>query len=284
MRHLTLAALALAAILRAFTAEAGERWLELPEPPAMQSAVRSGIAQVNGIDMYYAVYGASSGTPILMIHGGLGYADIWANQVLDLSKDHTVVVADTRGHGRSTRNDQPYSYDLLASDYIALLDYLKIATVDLVGWSDGGIVGIDIAMRHPERLNKLFAHAANTKAEGLKSDVMENKTFQKYIERSGEIYVKLSPTPNQYDSFVEKMSAMWESQPNWSDADIRSIGTPTAIVLGDHDEVIDRTHTDYIAGQIPGKKLVILKDVSHFAMLQDPSSYNAAIRDFFDAK
>lgn len=91
---------------------AEDRWMTLPEPPAMPQAVESGYAPVNGIEMYYAVYG--SGEPVLLIHGGLGHADIWANQVITLAKDHKVIVADSRGHGRSTRNEQPYGYDLMA--------------------------------------------------------------------------------------------------------------------------------------------------------------------------
>ena len=99
-----------------------ERWEGLPKPPAMPVSNVAGYAPVNGIHMYYAIYG--SGDPILLIHGGLGHADIWANQVKDLMTDHTVIVADSRGHGRSTRTDAPYGYDLMASDYLALLDYL----------------------------------------------------------------------------------------------------------------------------------------------------------------
>ena len=116
-------------------AKAEGRWMTLPEPPAMPQASESGYAPVNGIQMYYAVYG--SGEPILLIHGGLGHADIWVNQVAELSKTHKVIVGDSRGHGRSTRNEQPYGYDLMASDYLGLLDFLKIEKTALVGWSDG---------------------------------------------------------------------------------------------------------------------------------------------------
>jgi len=261
-----------------------DRWTELPEPPAMPVAVKSGKASVNGIQMYYAVYGTAPGTPILMIHGGLGYADIWANQVADLSKDHTVIVADSRGHGRSTRSTEPFGYNLMASDYLALLDHLGVQKVNLVGWSDGGIIGLRIAIDHPDRLGKLFAHAANTKVDGLKPDVLENKTFLAYIERSGEVYQKISPTPTEYDAFLTQISDMWATQPNWPDSDLKSITVPTAIVLGDHDEGVDRNHTYYIAGMVPRAELIILKDVSHFAMLQDPVGYTKTVRDFFGAK
>jgi len=271
----------LTAFLAAATAaptSAADRWLRLPRPSAMPVARVAGHAPVNGIEMYYAVYGA--GSPVLLIHGGLGHADIWADQVKDLMKDRMVIVADSRGHGRSTRDAQPYSYALMASDYLALLDYLKVARVDLVGWSDGGIIGLDIAMRHPERLDKLFAHAANVTVDGMKSDVMEAKAFAAYVERCGEDYRRMSKTPDQYDAFVEQMSRMWGSQPDWSDAELARITVPTAIVIGDHDEVVKRDHTEHMAQAIPGARLVVLERVGHFAMLQDRKGYTRAVREF----
>ncbi|WP_276118887.1 alpha/beta fold hydrolase [Pararhizobium qamdonense] len=267
-------------LLSAIPALAAERWQDLPDPAPLPKTDKTGAAPVNGINMYYAVYG--SGPPVLLIHGGLGYADVWGAQVADLSRDHTVITAESRGHGRSTRNAEPYSYDLMSSDYLALLDYLKIDRTAIVGWSDGGIIGLDIAIHHPERLTRLFAQAANSKIDGVIPTVMENKTFASYIEKAGEVYKKISPTPTEYDAFVTQISNMWASQPNWSDEDLKKITTPTAIVLGDHDEAISRAHTDYLASTIPGAKLIILKDTSHFAMLQDPQRYNKAVRDFID--
>ncbi len=140
-------------------AQSAERWAELPAFPSMPVAKTSGMADVNDIRMYYAEYG--EGEPILFIHGGLGNADVWGHQVADFAKDHLVIVADSRGHGRSTRSQQPFGYDLMTSDYVALLDYLKIDKVTLVGWSDGGIIGIDMAMKHPEKLTRVIAQAAN---------------------------------------------------------------------------------------------------------------------------
>ncbi|WFP73826.1 alpha/beta hydrolase [Mesorhizobium sp. WSM4906] len=263
-------------------ATAEERWQTLPEPAAMPKPDESGYAPVNGIQMYYAVFG--KGDPVLLIHGGLGHADIWASQVATLSKTHKVIVADSRGHGRSTRTDEPYGYDLMASDYLALLDFLKVDKTALVGWSDGGIIGIDIALHHPERLTRLFAQAANVTTDGVDPGVMTNKTFAAYIERSGRDYKKLSKTPDQYDAFVAQISHMWESQPAWTKEQLGKITTPTAIVAGDHDEAIKREHTEYMASAIPGTKLIILPNASHFAMLQAPDEYSQAALDFIDAK
>ena len=276
MRSLALSA----ALFLAVPAHAEDRWMTIPAAPEMPAPVATGNAPVNGIEMYYATYGA--GDPVLLIHGGLGHGDVWASQVIDLSKDHLVIVADSRGHGRSTRTEEPFGYDLMASDYLALLDYLKIDKVDLVGWSDGGIIGLDIAMSHPERLDHLFAHAANITTDGVDPSVAEDTVFNGYIGKMGEAYVKMSPTPDQFESFVAQISDMWATQPNWTDAQVAAITVPTAIVVGEYDEAILRAHTEKIAALIPGAKLVILPGVSHFAMLQAPDEYNAAIRALID--
>ncbi|MGO6926815.1 alpha/beta fold hydrolase [Rhizobium ruizarguesonis] len=278
MRGIVIAILTFFSMLLAVAgAQSAERWAELPAFPSMPVAKTSGMADVNDIKMYYAEYG--EGEPILFIHGGLGNADVWGHQVADFAKDHLVIVADSRGHGRSTRSQQPFGYDLMTSDYVALLDYLKIDKVTLVGWSDGGIIGIDMAMKHPEKLMRVIAHAANVTTDGLKPDVMSNKTFNDYINVAGEYYRKLSPTPNEYDAFVKQISRMWKTQPAWTAADLGKIAVPVTLAIGDHDEAVKLDHTEMMAKDIPGAKLVILKDASHFAMLQDPAGYDAMIRD-----
>ena len=268
----------------AAAADAGHRWMTVPKPGPMPGSAATGIAPVNGIRMYFATYGRpdTGAMPVLLIHGGLGHADLWSALVADLSSDRYVIVADSRGHGRSTRTADPFGYDLLASDYVALLDHLRIGKVDLVGWSDGGIIGLAIAMRHPARLNRLFAHAANITVGGVDPSVATNAVFNTCVTWIGEDFVKLSPAPDQYDAFVAQISDMWATEPNWPDAEVARITVPTAIVLGDHDEMITRAHTDHMVSVIPGSELVILKDASHFAMLQAPEEYNAAVRAFLD--
>ena len=273
-------ALALMALFLAAPAHAEDRWMSIPMPAPMPTPVATGMAPVNGIEMYYATYGA--GDPVLLIHGGLGNADIWSALVVDLMKDHLVIVADSRGHGRSTRTAEPFGYDLMSSDYLALLDYLKIDKVDLVGWSDGGIIGLDIAMTHPERLDHLFAQAANITTDGVNPAVATDAVFGSYIDWMSKDYARLSPTPDQFEAFVGQISEMWASQPNWTDAQVAAITVPTEIVVGDHDEAILPAHSEKIAGLIPGAKLVILPDASHFAMLQAPDEYTAAVRAFID--
>lgn len=264
------------------SAFAGERWQSLPPTPAPVAGAQAGYAEVNGIRLYYSKVG--HGSPVVLLHGGLGNADYWGLQAKALAARHTVISVDSRGHGRSTRDARPYGYDLMADDVIALLDQLKIPRADFVGWSDGAILGLDLAMRYPQRVGKVFAYAANTQTSGVKEGVENNPTFAAYIERAGQEYTRLSPTPKEYPAFVEQIGHMWASQPNWSDADLAKIKTPVLIVDGDHDEAIKREHTEYMAQAIPGAGLLILPNVSHFAFLQDPGLFNAALEHFLDEK
>lgn len=280
MTHRLLAVIGLLMSLN--TAFATERWQTLPPTPAPVAAAHSGHVQVNGIELYYSRIG--QGSPVVLLHGGLGNSDYWGNQVKALAATHTVISVDSRGHGRSTRDARPYGYDLMADDVMALLDQLNIGRADFVGWSDGAILGLDLAMRYPQRVGKVFAYAANTQTTGVKEGVEKNPTFAAYIERAGTEYGKLSPTPKEYEAFVEQISHMWASQPNWSDTDLATIKAPVLIVDGDHDEAIKREHTEYMAATIPGAGLLILPNVSHFAFLQDPGLFNAALLHFLDEK
>jgi pimeloyl-ACP methyl ester carboxylesterase len=259
-------------------AAAAERWQTLPPTPAPVAGFQSGRFPANGIRIHYAIYG--HGSPVILLHGGLANSDYWGHQIKALAPHHRVIVMDSRGHGRTTRDARAYGYDLMADDVIALMDGLKIRRADIVGWSDGGIIGLDLAIRHPDRVGKIFAFAANTLTSGVIDGVEKNPTFAAYIDRAGGEYRKYSATLKDYDAFVEKISKMWADQPNWTDAQLKSIKSPVLVVDGDHDEAIKREHTEYIAATIPGAGLLILPNASHFAFLQDPAQFNFAILHF----
>jgi pimeloyl-ACP methyl ester carboxylesterase len=258
--------------------EAAPRWLTLPPTPSPVAGEQTGRADVDGIRLYYATIG--HGSPVIVLHGGLSNSDYLGNQVRALMKHHQVVIVDSRGHGRSTRDTRAFGYDLMADDVIALMDKLHLQKADVVGWSDGAIIGLDLAIRHPDRVGKVVAFAANTKTDGVIDGVEKNPTFAAFIRRAGDEYRRLSPTPKEYDAFVEQISHMWASQPNWTDAQLKSIKAPVLVLDGDHDEAIKRSHTEYIAATIPGAGLEILPNTSHFAFLQDPAAFNFAVLHF----
>jgi pimeloyl-ACP methyl ester carboxylesterase len=252
------------------------RWLTLPPTPTLPASAQSGYAPVNGIRIWYAVFG--EGQPVIMLHGGLANANYWGNQVPELARHYKVIVMDSRGHGRSTRDARPYGYDLMADDVVALLDYLKIDKVAVVGWSDGAI--LDLALRHPARVSKVFSFAANTETDGVVEGVEKNPTFAAYIERAGHEYEALSATPKEYDAFVDQISKMWATQPHWTADQLKTINVPVVVVDGDHDEAIKRPHTEQIAAQIPGAGLLIQPNVSHFSFLQDPPQFTGDVLRF----
>ena len=269
--------LALAILACGTAALATPQWLNLPPTPSLPKAARSGLAPVNGIKIWYATFG--HGESVVMLHGGLASADYWGRQVRALQTHYQVIVMDSRGHGRSSRDAQPFGYDLMASDVLALMDHLGIKKAAIVGWSDGAIIGLDIAMHHPERVSKLFAFAANSDPSGV-ADIAKSDVFNAYIARAGEEYKRQSPTPTEYKAFVEEITKMWETQPKWTDADLARIKVPTWIVDADHDEAIKRENTEFMAAHIPGAGLLIQPEVSHFSFLQDPEQFTGDLLHF----
>jgi len=279
MRTLRLARLTclLSVFTIAFSARGEPQWQTLPATPSLPRAARSGYAAVNGIQIWYAVFG--QGAPVVLLHGGLANANYWGRQVPVLAKQYRVIVMDSRGHGRSTRNPQPFGYDLMASDVLALMDFLKIPKAAIVGWSDGAILGLEIAVHHPERLTKLFAFAANSDPSGV-LDVTQSPVFNAFVARSEREYRQLSPTPDQYQAFLDQIRKMWATQPNFTAEQLRSIRVTTWIVDGDHDEAIKRENTEYMAREIPAAGLLLQPWVSHFSFLQDPKQFNQDLLHF----
>jgi pimeloyl-ACP methyl ester carboxylesterase len=159
---------------------------------------------------------------------------------------------------------------------------LKIPKAAIVGWSDGAILGLDIAIHHPERVTKLFAFAANSDPSGVK-DVNQSPVFNRFIARAGKEYERLSPTPDQYKQFLDEITKMWASQPNFTAKQLHAIKVPVWIVDGDYDEAIKRENILFMAKQIPGAKLLLEPDVSHFSFLQNPQQFNDDVLRFLQA-
>jgi pimeloyl-ACP methyl ester carboxylesterase len=245
---------------------------------ALPTPVESGMAPVNDIEMYYAIYG--DGEPIILLHGGLGNADYFANQIAVFAETYRVIAVDSRGHGRSTVTETPIGYSLMASDVLALMDYLEIEAAHLVGWSDGGIIGLDIAIHHPERLLKLVAYGANYNTSGVRADVGESELFNAYVERALADYAALSPAPENVDGFLENISNMWATEPDFSAEQLGGITTPTLILDGWQEEAIYPEHAFEMASLIPTAELQLMPGVGHFAMFHTPEMFNSIVLNF----
>lgn len=242
-------------------------------------------AEINGAKLWYAEWGdRAASAPVLLLHGGFGNSSYYGKLIPVLvAHGYRVIALDSPGHGRSTRPEGPLTYDMMAEDVIGLLDRLGIPKVAIVGWSDGGITGLDIAMSHPERLAGVFAFGANTDVSGLNEGVEKTPVFGAFLKRTAEEYRRLSPTPEQWDSFRAAVLEMWDTLPAYTADQLRTIKVPVTIADGEYDEAIKQSHDRYMAATIPGAKLEILRGVSHFAMLQNPTEFNAAVLVFLKA-
>ena len=147
------------------TAAAGDGWRTLTPPRPLPAPEAADTVQVNGAVIHYALYGSGNQNAVLLLHGGLGAAEDFGGQVDALAERYKVVAIDSRGHGRSTDDDQPYGYHLMASDVMGVMDSLGIDKAAVVGWSDGGNIGLDMAIHNPDRLTRVFALGANYRTD-----------------------------------------------------------------------------------------------------------------------
>jgi pimeloyl-ACP methyl ester carboxylesterase len=262
-------------------APAAAVWETLPAAAALPPAQASGQVDHDGAKIWYATFGA--GSPVILLHGGLGNSENWGDQVPALVADkHEAIVIDSRGQGRSTNDGRPLSYGLMMADVLAVMDKLEIQKAAVVGWSDGAITGLVMAMKVPQRVTRVFAFGANMDLAGAKPSPT-SIPGDLFYTRSQKDYARLSPTPKGFDDLTRAAVRMWSSQPNYTAADLAGIhGPAVAIADGDHDEFVKREHTQYLAATIPGARLIVLPGVSHFAMVQKPDEFNAAMLGFLD--
>jgi pimeloyl-ACP methyl ester carboxylesterase len=237
-----------------------------------------GSVEHDGAQIWYADYG--SGSPVILLHGGLGHSGNWGYQVPTLvSRGYRAVVIDSRGHGRSTRDARPYSYELMASDVVAVMDALQIQKAGLVGWSDGACTALILAAQAPARVAGVFFFACNMDPSGTK-EIEFTPTLNRCFRRHVMDYARLSATPDQFDEFSEAVGLMQRTQPNYSAEDLAQIRVPVAIVQSEQDEFIKREHAEYLARSIPDAEFIYLAGVSHFAPLQRPDLFNDRMLSF----
>jgi pimeloyl-ACP methyl ester carboxylesterase len=236
-------------------------------------------ADLDGVRIYYETFG--QGPPVLVLHGGTGFLESMHYPIEDLAGDHLVIAPDSRAHGRSTDAAGPLRYDDMASDMIALIDRLHIAKADVVGWSDGGIVALDLAMRFPERIGRVVAIGANYDVAGLIDPNIPPSPDNPTYAPARDFYRLISPTPARWPVFYGKILRMWRTQPHFSLTDLGRIRGPVLVIAGQHDAV-RRDHTDALARAIPGAREVIIPGATHMAPLDDPRPVVAAIHAFLE--
>jgi pimeloyl-ACP methyl ester carboxylesterase len=237
-----------------------------------------GYVEHDGAKIWYAAYG--SGVPVILLHGGLGHSGNWGHQIpMLVSAGHRAVLIDSRGHGRSTRDLRPFTYELMAGDVLAVMDALHLEKAPIVGWSDGACTALILGRQAPTRVAGVFFFACNMDPSGTKT-IEPSPILDRCFHRHIQDYAQLSSTPDQFKAFAAAVGQMQKTEPDYSERDLAEIHVPVAIVQGEHDEFIKPEHAAYLARNIPGAELILLPGVSHFAPLQRPAQFNGVLRDF----
>ncbi|QND60333.1 alpha/beta fold hydrolase [Mesorhizobium huakuii] len=254
------------------------RKFEAHSATPLPTAGDEGHVEHEGAKIWYATFGA--GFPVILLHGGLGHSGNWGFQVPALVEGgYRVVLIDSRGHGRSTHDERPYKYELMASDVLAVMDTLNLKKAAVVGWSDGACVALILGMKAADRVTGVFFFGCNMDASGTK-DFEPSPVIERCFGRHAKDYAELSATPDQFDAFVKAVSLMMKTEPNYSAAELALTRVPVAIVQSEHDEFIKDEHANYLARSVPGTELIILPGVSHFAPLQRPGQFNGVLLAF----
>jgi pimeloyl-ACP methyl ester carboxylesterase len=291
---LSLAAALVAAL--SVPALAQEAQMQLPAP------TKSGYAPVNGVEIYYAMYG--KGDPLVLLHGGYGQIEMFAPVLAALAENHTVIGVDLQAHGRTLPMDRPMSFDAMATDVAELIKFLGYEKSDILGYSLGGTVALRVALDHPDVVDKLVLtsipyafsgwHDYNQQGMRAMTDIDATVAGLK-MSPLGQAYEAVAPDPNNFRKLVEKMAALMGKDYDFS-SEIGNVKAPTMLVYADWDAVRtshaakffellgggqhDANWDRSLMGQ---NRLAILPNASHYDILMSPL-YVPAVTGFIDAK
>ena len=242
----------------------------------MNDASKGNYAEVNGLSMYYEIHG--TGQPLVLLHGAYMTIDAMGEVVPALAETRQVIAVELQGHGRTADMDRPVSYELMADDVAALLRHLVIEKADVFGYSMGGGVALQVAIRHPEVVRKLVAASASYTSDGMQPELHEmlpSITPEMFAGSPIEAaYQEVAPNPGDFPTLVEKLKRLDMTPFAWPAEDVRGIEAPTMIVVGDADAVRLEHAVELfrllgggamgdLAG-LPESRLVVLPGTAHF--------------------
>jgi pimeloyl-ACP methyl ester carboxylesterase len=259
----------------------------------------TGYAPVNGLKMYYEIHGSGSGEPLVLLHGSyMTISNNWTGWIGEFSKTRKVIAVEMQGHGRTADINRDFSYENLADDIAAMLDYLKIKQADLLGYSMGGGVAMQVAIHHPEQVRKVISMSAVFRHDGWVKEALDTfpqltaDTFKgSPIETE---YKKLSPTPNEFPNFVKRVIAMDLKPYDFGAGKLKATKAPFLFIHGDADGVrldhiseMFRLKGDEIFGDMRPRsesRLAVLPNTTHITLMQKRNAIIPLVNDFLDAK
>ena len=226
----------------------------------------------DGIKLYYEVYG--TGEPLLLVHGNGGSIGDLGAQIAHFRKRYKVIAMDSRDQGRSEDSKEKLTYEKLTDDLAALLDHLKVGPVNVLGWSDGGIEALLLGIRHPAKVKKIVAMAANLNPS-------ENAIYPEILGLVKSMIDGISPADRETlrGRRELKVTGMLLDEPNIDPKALEAITAPTLVLASDHDLIRDE-HTVEIYRHIPNSQLAIFPNATHLIPFDDPVSFNATVERF----
>src|SRR5262245_56372480 len=247
--------------------------------------------KINGMQMYYEVSG--SGEPLVVLHGAYMNIPTMGAIIPQLAKTHRVYALELQGHGRTTDIDRPITYPNLANDLAAFMDSVGLKQADVFGYSMGAATGLQLAIRHPEKINRLVAASVGYDAQGWQPEFkamipqMTVETFPPMLEQD---YRKLAANPNGFRELARKLIAL-EREPMAWEADVRTLKTPVLIIAGDadvstleHNVAMFRLLGGGVMGDmgkpLPASRLAILPATSHTAVITQVNLLYPIIEQF----
>lgn len=243
------------------------------EPIAYGNNAKAGkYANIRGFKMYYETYGV--GKPLLLIHGNGGSIENFKNQIPYFSINYKVIAVDSRAQGKSIDPTDSLSYEMMADDFNALLDELKLDSCYVIGWSDGGINGLLLAMRNPGKVKKLAITGANLWPD---TTALEPELFH-WMVSANDSLSKVSPTAKV--KAEKKLLELMVFNPHIKTSDLSGVKCPTLVIGGDHDVILPK-HTLAIAAAIPKSYLWILPNSGHSTLIVYKDLFNKEVGNFF---
>ncbi len=232
-------------------------------------------AKINGIKMYYEEYG--TGEPMFLIHGNGGDIKVMGNQIDYFKTKYKVIIADSRGHGKSELNTDSLTYRQIAEDWAELANFLKLDSINIIGWSDGGIVGLLMAINHPSKVKKVVAMGANLRPDStaLYTWAVNSVKKQKQFVKSK---IEEKDTTQNWDLQKQRVGLMVD-QPIISKSELSTIKVPVLVIAGDKD-IIREEHSVEIYQGIPNAHLCIMPGETHFTPASNPEMFNTIVERF----
>jgi pimeloyl-ACP methyl ester carboxylesterase len=264
---------------------------------ALAQEPKTGYAPVNGLKMYYEIHG--KGDPVVLLHGSfMTITNNWTDMIPRLSKSRQVIAVEMQGHGRTADINRDFSYEALADDIAALLDYLKIKQADVLGYSMGGGVAMQIAIRHPEKVRKVVSVSAAFRHDGWVKEAVEMfPQMEPGMFKGSPIeaeYKKLSPTPDKFGTFVKRVIQMDVKPYDFGADKLKATPAPFLFIHGDADGVrldhiaeMFRLKGDEIMGDMRPRsesRLAILPDTTHVTLMNKADVIVPMVNDFLNAR